>query len=384
MITVDPDVVIVDVDRVTVAWLPRRRELLELSDDAARLVRAVEAGDADAVPPTDIASLLDQLLELDVLVEATPSATTGAPAVPLVPDPAGAPPKPATSIDEVDVLGPFAALDWHFTVRVDDPTLADEIQLVLAHLATSRPAGARYEVTESDNSFALLHDGESITAGPTRAHVLAMLLWDVNRQAVAATPRHLVLHAGAVVVDGQAVVLPAAMEAGKTTLVTGLVRAGCGYLSDELAAVPDPDTTAALHVLPYPKALSLDPGSWPLFPDAEPPPDRHDLSENQWLVLPDELRRGAVVDHPVPLAAVVLPAHRPGTTTAMQRLEPVAALRALVECAFDFMERPAEVLPRLARVAERIPVHRLAVGDGVEEAVGLVLGAVPSGAGTAG
>lgn len=374
MITVGEAVLVV-VDGRSIAWVPRRRELLELSDDAAHLVRAVRAGDPGAVPVTDVDSLLDQLLDLGVLIDTAAPAAVDA----LRPEPDGSdapsPPARPDHAPGATELGPFAAVGWCFTITLDDDVLADELRRVLGALATTRPATSGYSITGSDGALELVRDDHRLDAGPTRAHVLATLLWDVNRQAVAATSEHLVLHAGAVAVGGHAVVLPAAMEAGKTTLVTGLVRAGCGYLSDELATVPDPadGNGDGLQVLPYPKAISLDPGSWPLFPEVEPDVDRRALSPSQWLLLADDVRAEATVTDPAPLGTIVLPRHQPGATTSIIRLDPVEALRALVECAFDFLERPAEVLPRLAIVAERVPVHRLVVGDGVTEAVELVL-----------
>lgn len=273
------------------------------------------------------------------------------------------------------VAGPYAALDHLFTVSVptgDDTVdgLVDEVHRVLAHLTvTATIARSQYVVTRLPDGLSLTLDDEPIEAGPAPAHVLAMLLWDINRRAVSATSDHVILHAGAITVSGGAIALPAAMEAGKTTLVTGLVRAGCGYLSDELAALPAPDVS----VRPYPKAISLDPGSWPLFPDLQPDPAQGDWSPTQWLVDADRIHAGAVRLDPVPLRGVVFPRHRPGGDTAIQRLRPPEALRALAMCAFGFHDDPAAVLPRLAGIAERVPTWSLSTGDGVTEAVDAVL-----------
>ncbi len=45
------------------------------------------------------------------------------------------------------------------------------------------------------------------------------------------------LHAGAVEIDGFAIVFPGRSRWGKSTLVASLVAQGCGYLSDEYAVV---------------------------------------------------------------------------------------------------------------------------------------------------
>lgn len=284
----------------------------------------------------------------------------------------------STPLRDPVLLGPYAALGHRFTVDVRDPVLATEVARVLAPLTAGKaPSTAaplhRYVVRPGVEGLELWSGDERIEAGPTRAHVLAMLLWDVNRSAVAAPTGHLVLHAGAVVgPDGRAVVLPAAMEAGKTTLVTGLVRDGFGYMSDELAVV----ATDHMQVLAYPKVLSLDPGSWPLFPELAPAPGRHRVSPTQWLVDAEEVRAGATHREPAPLGAVVLPRHVPGAATSLTRLRPADALQPLASTTFGFDRHAPRVLPRLAAVLDAVPAFALVVGDGVAGVANLVTGAL--------
>lgn len=69
--------------------------------------------------------------------------------------------------------------------------------------------------------------------------------------AVAEWARDLVfVHAGCVIVDGRAVVLPGRSMSGKSTLTHELVRAGAGYFSDEYAIVD-----RAGRVQPYARPL---------------------------------------------------------------------------------------------------------------------------------
>lgn len=60
------------------------------------------------------------------------------------------------------------------------------------------------------------------------------------------------IHAGAVEVDGSALVFPGASGYGKSTLVTRLVDEGCGYLSDEWAVLSSEGT-----VFPLSKPIRL-------------------------------------------------------------------------------------------------------------------------------
>ncbi len=169
-----------------------------------------------------------------------------------------------------------------------------------------------------------------------------------------------VCHAGGVARDGVGIVLPADMESGKSTLTAGLVRAGFDYLSDEGIAF-HPDTNL---IQPYPKPLSLDPGSWFLFPELEPRADLgdDDYKQNQWQVAPDAIREGAVAD-PCPAGVLVFPQYVEGSTT---ELVPIGRAEALIELAkntFSFNQQSRFALEQLAGIVRVVPSYRLTVGS---------------------
>ncbi|MFQ5610870.1 MAG: hypothetical protein ACE5H9_01910 [Anaerolineae bacterium] len=68
---------------------------------------------------------------------------------------------------------------------------------------------------------------------------------------------HYLIHAGAVSLDGQGIILAGDSGLGKTTLVLELVRRGFKFLSDESAALGRADRR--LH--PFPRSLGLTPGT---------------------------------------------------------------------------------------------------------------------------
>ncbi len=73
------------------------------------------------------------------------------------------------------------------------------------------------------------------------------------RLRIAALAReHVFVHAGAVAVDGRALLLPGETFCGKSTLVAALVAEGATYYSDEYAVLDD---TGAVH--PYARRLSI-------------------------------------------------------------------------------------------------------------------------------
>ncbi|HEX2027143.1 MAG TPA: hypothetical protein VHF25_04010 [Nitriliruptorales bacterium] len=273
----------------------------------------------------------------------------------------------------------FVALGHHFTLRCTHAGLRRYLLTLLAPFASSRPAPTHYrlDIDPGGTSSVWFGDACVVRTGDA-AHAVAMFLWHLNQETIRVTTDRLLLHAGVVARDGRAVLLPAGMEAGKTTLVTTLVRAGAQYLSDELAAL-DPVT---LEVAAYPKALSLDAGSWELFPDLEPDVDPAvlPLLPHQWQVPPDAVRAGSVRESATP-TLIVLPRYRPSVRTALRRLEPVDALRELAGCTFGFREAPQRSLDVLGRLAAAVPAYRLSVSD-LSEATDLVFDALARGVGT--
>ncbi|HEX2296471.1 MAG TPA: hypothetical protein VHN37_14345 [Actinomycetota bacterium] len=148
---------------------------------------------------------------------------------------------------------------------------------------------------------------------------LDWLFWDVHDLVSVWVRDFLLVHSGAVTIGDRAVLLPAEMDTGKSTLVTALLHAGAGYLSDELGAI-DPVTR---RVYPYPKRITLDDETLQFFPGLE-----ERLSDRtgamavlrQRYVRPEDC--GASIAGPAPLGALVFPtADREGPP----RLEEVAA-----------------------------------------------------------
>ena len=86
------------------------------------------------------------------------------------------------------------------------------------------------------------------------------------------------LHAGGVVVDGSAILLPGASGAGKSTLTCALLQAGAGFLSDDLVFL-QPDA-GGVQVLSFADELDVTDTTAAMFPEladligSPPPPGR--------------------------------------------------------------------------------------------------------------
>ena len=269
-------------------------------------------------------------------------------------------------------LGPFEALGQRYEVWTDDGALARLLSSLYAPMASPHGTEAavyRVVTPRVGSKGTVLRNDLVIGERHSAAGVLELLQWAINRQVIEGScVDRILLHAGAVSRDGVAVVLPAAMESGKTTLTTGLLDRGCEYLTDEAAAV-DRDLT----VTGYPKPLSIDPGAWEVLthhrPHLEPALDGY--LDRQWLVPVVPI---AAVAGRARLGAVVLPRYEAQAPTRVERLSGAAALTALAHCTFvpEDATMPVGHVGQLSAIVHAVPVHRMVSGD-LAEACAAVL-----------
>ncbi len=187
--------------------------------------------------------------------------------------------------------------------------------------------------------------------------LLAHAVWDLHATVPKGSRDYLFLHAGTVARDGRALVLPAAMDAGKSSLVVALLELGFGYLSDELGAI-DPVTGRAY---PFPKRISLDEDALEHFGGLrERLVDRTEgrVSLPQRYVRPEDLGAGVAEAAP-PSWIVFLGFERSGPP----RLEPVpradAVRRMATNCfnLYRYQDRGVVLLTRVAQEAEAFELH---------------------------
>ena len=276
----------------------------------------------------------------------------------------------------------YAALDHRFRVVCDHPALATRIAEVLAPLRQEPPRQAPPRQAPLDDGgtyrlrvdrpvpgpFELWFDDDLVVRSSRPSRPYAHLLQHINRAANRRTaPNATVLHSAAAISASGPVLFPAPMEAGKSTLVAGLLLRGWPYLTDELVAI-DPATG---RLRTFPRAISLDRGSWPLFPGLRPdidPAIRH-LLPAQWQVVPPSAT-GPGVDAGPP-GVIVSHRYDPGATTRLAELDPVDCLGRLIRCCFSFDANAARDLEVLAATIDHTPCFELTVG-GLTRAVDLL------------
>jgi hypothetical protein len=343
---------------------------------------AVDATEID----DDVRTIVGQLVERGLLVcsasqveEATPPGRAGPDdaADPRAlahassaPDPfvwGGPLPDALDHIDWPHIIGPYRALHVDVDIACTDPLIARHLARVLRPLESAGPARHRYRVaTTPEGGPAPLPDGEVIAfddlqgespTDPERA--VAWVLWHLNTLVSTTATDRLHLHAsGAADRAGRVVAFPAEMNSGKSTLVAGLVQRGLHYVTDETVAI-DPDS---LTVAPYPKAIGLDPGSWPVLADLEPelPHDEASMAATKWYVDPSQV--GSIAG-PGPLSLVIFPTYDPARPTELVALSPTQAATRLAECAFNLDRLGQRGLDTLVAIATTTPAFALSVHD---------------------
>ena len=114
------------------------------------------------------------------------------------------------------------------------------------------PGAFEFVLTENDARYRLERNGSLVTEQKNLTRVLGRLGRELMVHVADMAPEFVFVHAGVVGWQGGALVLPGPSFAGKTTLVSALVRAGATYYSDEYASV---DENGWVH--PYARELQV-------------------------------------------------------------------------------------------------------------------------------
>lgn len=251
----------------------------------------------------------------------------------------------------------------HFDVSAEGtPELVAHLEALTAPLRASRGTHviAHYRIlcrSHEHVPYALYFGCTRLLLARTPQALVHFVGWHINREMIGRTcEEHVVLHAAAATRAGITVVLPGDQEHGKTTTVGGLLREGYDYVTDE-AVVVDP---GSLWITPFPKALSIDRGSWPLFPEIRP--SMSDESQ-QWQVRAELLGARSIRTPVLPPRVIVFPRYREGSPTVVVKMSRGDAVRELVTTTFRFGDDPARNLGVLGGLVEGATVARLQIGD---------------------
>lgn len=265
-------------------------------------------------------------------------------------------------------------LSVSFTLRSVDAGFAEAMRWHLAPFHRSAPETHAFPVDlfvqEEDQgrsparySFfvasALRYRRSSLT------ETLRFALWELHALVPMRARDFLFLHAGSIVLGSGAMLLPAEMDAGKSSLAVALLERGADYLSDELASL-DP-VTARAH--PFPKRIWLDESGLRLFPDlARRLDDRAGLSAGlpQRYLRPEDL--GARTGDPAPVRWLVFPSADWGGPPRLTPIPRAEAVQRMAERSTNLYRYGERGVVLLGRVASASVAYQLAGGTPAERA----------------
>lgn len=295
------------------------------------------------------------------------------------------------SFDRAHCTTGLRALSYRFVVCCDDDALGTYISGLLGSLRSDDEiepgAVARYDVSSSSSSSSsssrpgcvdVHRDGEIVALDVPPGDAVATLVWDVNRLAAERSGECLLFHSGGLeAADGVGLLVPAASGSGKSTLTAGLAQAGLGYLSDELVAL-ELDGAVPGRLLPYPKPITVKPGSFTALASMDPGPLGDgwsgEPSQFEWQV-PVGDGTGRRVGSPCRPAYVIVPRYDPGAETALKRMSETEAFFSLALHAVNMLPHGADATSALGRLAADCECYTLAMSD-LDAACALVLGLV--------
>jgi hypothetical protein len=237
---------------------------------------------------------------------------------------------------------------------------------VLAHLEIrgEDAPNLELEVVRVADGFALLEDGAPVARCAEPAGVAPLLKGHLRVRVVDRHRYFMQIHAGALLAGDACMLLPGAPGSGKSTLTAGLVAAGLGYLSDELALLEG----IPLAVRAVPLALTVKPGAvevlGPLYPGLADLPvhRREDGKRVRYLPPPASALTADAAAHE--LRWIVFPRYASGVETRLRALSKPEALERLLACCLSLPEwLTPESVGRLVALLKAAEAHELALSS---------------------
>ncbi|MBL8906010.1 MAG: hypothetical protein JNM20_04965 [Rhizobiales bacterium] len=166
-------------------------------------------------------------------------------------------------------------------------------------------------IPDEDARFLFLENGARLTAGITGAQASRLLASRMDYH-MGAYARHCAfIHAGLVLHEGRAILLPGLSRAGKSTLTAALVRAGAKYVSDDVAVIGG---DGRVHLLTHRMTLRQD-----MAGTLSPPAGEHQAALREGsapvgaiLVLTYQESAGPLAWYPLSAGETVLRPHKCG------------------------------------------------------------------------
>jgi len=198
-------------------------------------------------------------------------------------------------------------------------------------------------------AFHLFVDGQEAASAPQPIGLVPHIVHAIDEAVVRQLAGLRAVHAGAVLLNGRALLLPGTTHSGKSAMVAELLRRGATYFSDEYALI---DREGLVH--PYPRPLLL-----------------RDGGADQVPVLAGELN-APVGDTPAPLGWIVILDYKAGESWAVLPMAQSLAVLALLRNTPHTLADSPQMVEQFERAVSGAKCYTGRRGDAAEAAADLL------------
>ena len=172
------------------------------------------------------------------------------------------------------------------------------------------------------------------------------------------------IHAGCVSRGQSAVILPGASGAGKTTLMTWLVKHGYAYQSDEMVAVQKDLSLEAFKRSMQIKDHGYDVAAGIVGDDFEfSSANPLIVKGERFAILPWKLLNPEMAEADVNLKAIIYPNYQKGAGYHFEKLSPANAAMLMMSCHINARNLPEHGLREVSSFCRAIPSYRLTYSE---------------------
>lgn len=265
-------------------------------------------------------------------------------------------------------IGPFV-----FSITTDDNAVAADIERIYAyHELGKQPEFVDFHVAVKAPSFlrrvlrpqvVFFRNHRRPFKPLPRDQGYAMLEWGMNWCIANHAHHFLILHAGVVERDGQAIVMPATQGAGKSTLTAALAYNGWRLFSDELALI----SPVTGEVSPVPRPINLKNASIGIIDDyiggGVFSREAKDTTKGTVALLRPPKDSVARMHEPAPIGAMVFPQYQAGADTCVRPITADLAFREALKHSFNYHVLGHEGFELLYTLFSGTPAYTLVYSD---------------------
>lgn len=256
--------------------------------------------------------------------------------------------------------------DYSFRIRGDDAELFSLCDAIYPNSEWSGGDGKAplYRlVREPGGTVAAFSSRRLLRRARHASRLLVPLEWWITYDILDSSPDKLHLHGGGFRYGKDAVLLPGAHGAGKTSLTLEALYRGAQIYSDEILIVDPVKNTLLAH----PRCLVVKEPGMRLFPHLRGlyrsrSPQKVGRSVMVWYVNPREIEPN-YLGSPAPCRWLIFPRFRKGSVTKITPVSELDAVGRLLPCIFTFYQNTGAALSGVAALARQCRAYELRFGD---------------------